>query len=160
MGYVEQNLMSGEQILTKAKLHWAVFVNPGIVAGIGLLLVLLSFGADRGTRAGISCFAWVILMLGALYLGGAAASYLTTEFALTNRRVIAKTGMLRRRSLELVVSKIESIAVNQPIMGRVFDYGTVVVVGTGGTREGFPNIANPMDLRKQINAQIAGGSGA
>jgi len=74
----------------------------------------------------------------------------------TDKRVIAKTGFLDRRSVDLLLSKVESIGVNQPIMWRMFNYGTIVVVGTGGTEEGFPNIADPMDFRKCINTQIAG----
>ena len=84
------------------------------------------------------------------------SSYKTTEFAVTNKRVIAKTGWIRRRSLELLLTKVESIGVSQPIMGRVFNYGTITVVGTGGTREPFHNIVEPMGFRKRVNAQIEG----
>jgi uncharacterized membrane protein YdbT with pleckstrin-like domain len=80
----------------------------------------------------------------------------TTDFAVTDTRIIAKTGFLRRRSLELMLTKVESILVNQSIAGRIFNYGVIVVVGTGGTKESFPYINDPMEFRKRINAQIAG----
>jgi uncharacterized membrane protein YdbT with pleckstrin-like domain len=81
-------------------------------------------------------------------------TYFTTEFAVTDRRIIAKTGLVRQRSLELMLSKVESIGVSQPLMGRLMNYGTVVVVGTGGTKEPFSFVADPMALRQRINAQI------
>ncbi len=154
MGYVEQNLMPGEQIVVKANLHWAMFLSPVIFTVLGLLLLLLA-SRDSST-AGIMVIGWLVFLFGLLNCCRAAISYFTTEFAVTNERIIAKTGLLRRRSLELLLSKVESIGVYQPIIGRLFNYGTLVVVGTGGTKEGFPNIAGAMEFRKRINAQIEG----
>lgn len=156
MGYVEQNLMPGEEVILKAKLHWAMFVSPAIGTGVGLLLFIVSVASSDDSSVGISCIAQLVLLLGLLTAARAGTSYFTTEFAVTNKRVIAKTGLLRRRSLEMLLSKVESIGVSQPIMGRLFNYGTIVVAGTGGTKEGFPNIVAPMDFRKRINTQIAG----
>ena len=79
---------------------------------------------------------------------------LTTEFAVTDKRVIAKTGWLRRHTLEMLLQKIESVAVNQNILGRLLDFGTVTVVGTGGTKEGFPALQSPFQLRKEIHQII------
>jgi uncharacterized membrane protein YdbT with pleckstrin-like domain len=74
----------------------------------------------------------------------------------SNKRVIAKTGFIRRRSLELLLTKIESLGVSQPIVGRIFNYGTITVTGTGGTKEPFKNIMNPMELRQVVNRQTSG----
>ncbi|HZD57448.1 MAG TPA: PH domain-containing protein [Anaerolineales bacterium] len=155
MGYVEQNLMPGEQVVLKAKLHWAMFLGPAIIAGIGFLLLMASAASRTEATAGISCLAGLVFLLGLVYAFRAVISYFTTEFAVTNKRVLAKTGLLRRRSLELLLGKVESIGVSQPILGRILNYGTIVVVGTGGTKEGFPNIAAPMDFRKRVHIQIA-----
>jgi uncharacterized membrane protein YdbT with pleckstrin-like domain len=84
-----------------------------------------------------------------------ALIYKTTEFALTNKRIIAKKGIFRRHSMEILLSKIETVRVAQGIDGRIFDFGTVTVVGSGGTNEFFKSISNPMELRKMINAKIA-----
>lgn len=78
----------------------------------------------------------------------------TTEFAVTNRRIIAKSGFLRRRTIEMLLSKVESVSVRQNIAGRILDFGTVRVVGTGGTREGFPAIRSPLSVRTRINQTI------
>ncbi len=72
----------------------------------------------------------------------------TSEFAVTNKRVIIKVGLLRRRTLEMNLSKIESINVNQSIIGRILRYGDILVIGTGGTRELFPSIGAPIKFRK------------
>jgi len=168
MGYIEQNLMPGEEVILKAKLHWAMFVSPAFVTGVGLLFFIVSFvivssvivpvASRDNSGVSIVCFgfAGLVLLLGLLNAARAVISYFTTELAVTNKRVIAKTGLLRRRSLEILLSKVESVGVNQPIMGRIFNYGTIVVAGTGGTKQGFPNIVAPMDFRKRINTQIAG----
>ena len=76
---------------------------------------------------------------------------LTTEFAVTNRRVIAKTGFIRRRTLEILLQKVESVAVYQDILGRLLNFGSVTVTGTGGTRERFRMIVKPSAVRKKIN---------
>lgn len=70
------------------------------------------------------------------------------EFAITNKRVIIKTGLFSRKTLEMNLSKIESVNVDQSIMGRIFGYGTIKIIGTGGTREEFPNIQKPLQFRK------------
>ena len=72
----------------------------------------------------------------------------TDEFVITNKRVIMKTGLVSRKIFEMTVSHIESVNVDQTILGRLFSYGTVIIVGSGGTREGFPDIANPIEFRR------------
>jgi uncharacterized membrane protein YdbT with pleckstrin-like domain len=78
----------------------------------------------------------------------------TTEFAVTNQRIIAKTGLIIRRTLEILLNKVESIGVRQNIGGRLLDFGTIIVTGTGGTREGFRGIRQPLAVRKKINEVI------
>lgn len=74
----------------------------------------------------------------------------TDEFAITNKRVIIKTGFISRRTVELNLSKIESVNVNQSVLGRIFGFGSLQIVGTGGTRELFTNINNPIIFRKKF----------
>ncbi len=76
--------------------------------------------------------------------------YLTSEFAITNRRIIIKVGFISRRTLELNLSKVESVTVDQSIMGRILGYGNIIVIGTGGTKEPFGNICAPLEFRKQF----------
>ena len=74
----------------------------------------------------------------------------TDEFAITNKRVIIKTGLISRKTFEMNHSKIESVNVDQSILGRILGYGTIGIVGSGGTREVFPNIKNPLAFRKKF----------
>ncbi len=74
----------------------------------------------------------------------------TSQFAITNKRVIIKTGLISRRTLEMNLSKIESVNVNQSILARILGYGSIVVIGTGGTREVFHDIAAPLIFRRKF----------
>jgi uncharacterized membrane protein YdbT with pleckstrin-like domain len=95
-------------------------------------------------------------VIGAIFFGIGLLRRNATEMAVTNKRVIVKTGLANRRTIELLLTRIESIAVEEPAMGRVFGYGTVIVRGTGGTPELFPKIAHPLRFREQVQRQIAG----
>jgi uncharacterized membrane protein YdbT with pleckstrin-like domain len=144
MSYVEANLMDGEQVVYQTSLHWLMYFWPIVLAVVGLLMLVV-FPA---LGIGVLVFAGLI----------GVAVFITVhnaEFAVTNKRVIMKTGWLNRRSLELLLSKIESIAVNQGLGGKLWGYGTIVVSGTGGSHEPFQNIADPFEFRKQVQEQIA-----
>jgi uncharacterized membrane protein YdbT with pleckstrin-like domain len=79
---------------------------------------------------------------------------LTTEFSATNKRVMAKSGFIRIHTLEILLSKVESIDVKQNIFGSLMGFGVITVTGTGGTKQGFRAIANPMEVRTKINQII------
>jgi uncharacterized membrane protein YdbT with pleckstrin-like domain len=71
-----------------------------------------------------------------------------SEFVITNRRIIIKTGFIARSTFEMNLSKIESVNVEQTAMGRILNYGSITIIGTGGTKETFHNIAKPLSFRK------------
>ena len=72
----------------------------------------------------------------------------TSEYAITNKRVIIKLGLISRKTLEMNLSKIESVNVEQSIFGRILGYGAITIIGTGGTRETFSDLANPIQFRR------------
>jgi uncharacterized membrane protein YdbT with pleckstrin-like domain len=76
--------------------------------------------------------------------------------AVTNKRVIVKTGIADRRTVEILLSRIESVAVEEPALGRLLGFGTVTVRGTGGTPEVFEKIYHPLEFREQVQRQIGG----
>ena len=76
--------------------------------------------------------------------------FTTSEFAITTKRIIIKVGLISRKTLEMNLQKIETVNVDQGILGRILGYGTITVVGTGGTRESFPRICNPLEFRKKF----------
>jgi uncharacterized membrane protein YdbT with pleckstrin-like domain len=79
----------------------------------------------------------------------------SSEFAITNKRVLIKVGLIRRHSLELLLQKVEGIGVDQGFLGRVLGYGTITVSGVGGTKEAFRMISNPLEFRRQVQASLA-----
>ena len=72
------------------------------------------------------------------------------EFVITNKRIICKTGIFSRRTLEMNLNKIESVNVDQSVFGRMFGFGTITIIGTGGTRESFPDIGDAVEFRKKF----------
>jgi uncharacterized membrane protein YdbT with pleckstrin-like domain len=126
MSYVENNLIQGEQVVYRAELHWIIFIWPVIFS---------------------------LILIGIPWLIAAILQKKTTEMAVTNKRVIIKTGIISRRTIEMNLSKIENIEVNQNIIGRIFGYGIITIVGTGGTHEPFKNVSQPLDFRKSVLAQ-------
>lgn len=137
MSYIEKNLSFGERILKIAKIHWCIYIFPLVLFLLGALLhsVLLLIG-------------------GLITLIKAFIIVQTTELAITNKRVIAKHGFIIRHSVELNLSKIEGLIIDQGIMGRIFNYGTVVINGTGGDKAPFKYIAKPMDLRQAVHREV------
>jgi uncharacterized membrane protein YdbT with pleckstrin-like domain len=149
MSYVEKNLMPGEQIEYRANLHWLVFILPTLL----LIAAIWLFFSLGGT---VAKFLAVILIVGVLVTGlHALVERTTSEFAVTNKRVLIKTGLIRRHSLETLLGKVESIGVSQSILGRILGFGTIVISGTGGSKEPFHRIANPMMFRRRVQEQIA-----
>ncbi len=158
MSYVTENLLPNERVHFAARVHPAIFVPVFISGAACFLFLVVGLFQLRGPD-GISGF--FTLLICALFffvtlrLGvEAAVIFTTTEFAVTNRRVIAKTGLLRTRTLEMLLSKIESIKVSQNVVGRLLGFGVVTVVGTGGTHERFAAIASPFAVRMRINQII------
>ena len=146
MSYVDSNLMSGEQVIHRARLHWGIFVFPSIVLFIGLLIAIV-VGAGIGGMGGL-VVAVIVLLLFAIPMFSGLVTFLTTEFAITSRRVIAKRGLISRRTLELNHQRVEGLAVNQGVIARIFGAGTITVNGTGGTKQGIPFISGPMEFRR------------
>jgi len=85
----------------------------------------------------------------------------TTELAVTERRVIAKFGLVSRETIEIKVERIESLQVNQSVMGRLLGFGTIVFSGAGTPQLTVPSIRDPLAFRKAVvGAQEAAGQGA
>lgn len=174
MSYVEKNLVPGEALLYRTRHHWTVLVGPLLISlllgvpGIWLLLGSLSNqpGASE-VAAHIPGGAHGMLILGGILVFAALAILLygvakrnATEMAVTDRRVLIKTGMGSRRTLDLMLSKVESIGVEETLWGRMLGYGSVIVRGSGGTPEPFVKIANPQEFRRQVQRQIGGPAAA
>jgi uncharacterized membrane protein YdbT with pleckstrin-like domain len=150
MRYVEQSLTEGEQIVYTTRRHWVVLVLPGIGAGaLAFAGIALLFEKDLFWIGGV-----FLLVVAAGIFGSALLHRYGFEFAVTNKRVIYRKGIVSISSDELFLDKIESVLVQQGLLGRWWGYGSVSVRGTGGSWEPFPDIADPLLLRRRIQEQI------
>ena len=152
--YIDDILQPGEKVLYSTNAHW-IFYLPAIAAW--LLAVILLFLSRSATTESI-----ILLCLSAAAVAAIAALYWsakawfhrwTTETDVTNLRVVHKTGFIKRRTFEMSLDKVESVDVNQSILGRLLNYGNVTVRGVGEGAETITTIASPLDFRNHITAR-------
>jgi uncharacterized membrane protein YdbT with pleckstrin-like domain len=145
MGYVDNNLLPNEQVTYRARLHRIIYLLP-----VCVLIAAIAVAVVGGRYS-----AAALAVIGLILLVPPWIRSISSEFAVTNKRVLVKVGLVRRHSLELLLQKVEGIGVDQGILGRILGYGTITVSGTGGTREAFPMIARPLEFRRQVQASLA-----
>jgi uncharacterized membrane protein YdbT with pleckstrin-like domain len=161
MSYVDSNLVPGESVVYETRLHWVVMfwhlvLGLLLIAGGGVLLVYAQQATDietkdlhlmEGGAAALGVFGIVVILVGMVRRNA-------TEMAVTTRRVVIKTGLASRKTIEMMLNKVESIEVSEPTWGRILGYGSIVVIGTGGTPEPFHKMAHPLQFRSQVQQQI------
>jgi uncharacterized membrane protein YdbT with pleckstrin-like domain len=152
--YIDDILQPGEKVLYSTNAHW-IFYGPGIMAWI-VALVLFVSSRETNTEGLILVYlsAAAVVALGALYWTMKAWFHRwTTETDVTNMRVVHKTGFIKRRTFEMSLDKVESVDVNQSILGRILNYGDVTVRGVGEGVETIDTIAAPLAFRNHITAR-------
>jgi uncharacterized membrane protein YdbT with pleckstrin-like domain len=164
LSYAEKHLIQGETIEYETKLHWIVMLgHAGLTAFFvlaGAALLVFSWNTRHSADSHSTILVWIALaafLVAAILLGVGLVKRNATVMAITNKRVIVKTGLASRRTVELLLSRIESVVVEEPAMGRMLGYGTVIIRGTGGTPETFDKIAHPLEFRAQVQSQISSG---
>ncbi len=153
MKYVERVLQPGEKVTYATSLHWLVYSRALLllIVAIACLVAARQISEPAITLA-FNILAALFVLLAAGSALGALIRRATTELAITDRRVIYKTGILQRHTVEMNRSKVETVGVNQSILGRILGYGTVIVRGTGGSFEPIPFIGDPLTFRSHITA--------
>ena len=134
--YVDTSLTPGEQV---------IYLAPVMMMGFGAAWALSGGGAPG----------LILLLAGVVGAGAAFIRQASSEFAVTSHRVIIKTGLVGRNTIEIQLSKVESIEVQQDLLGRLLNYGTILVAGTGGTHEPFTMIDDPLEFRRAVQAEQA-----
>jgi uncharacterized membrane protein YdbT with pleckstrin-like domain len=129
VSYIERSLIKGEHVVLQARISWWSQL-PMMILGLLLLPVM-----------GVGLILWAV----------AVARYFTTEMAITNKRVIAKFGIISRRTVEINLQRIESIQVHQSIVGRILNYGSIIVSGAGNPQAPIPGISDPLRFRKEFS---------
>jgi uncharacterized membrane protein YdbT with pleckstrin-like domain len=127
MSYIDESLIEGEVIVHRARLTW--WAQAGLII-LGILLL--------------------IAVVGLFFLIAAWVRMKSTEIAITNKRIIAKFGFISRRTVEINLDKVEALRVEQSVWGRFFNYGTVLISGTGSTVDPIANIADPLVFRRKF----------
>ena len=127
MSYIDQSLIEGETVIHRGRVSWwseswLLFLGVlTLVIGIGLVLLV---------------WAWIRVR--------------STEIAITNKRIIAKFGFIKRRTVEINLDKVEALRVEQGVMGRMLNFGTILLSGVGSTIDPMPNIADPLVFRRKF----------
>jgi uncharacterized membrane protein YdbT with pleckstrin-like domain len=161
--YVETVLLKGEELIYAGSLHWIIFL-PGLTSTIfgtflcSLRPAMLNHTFGLGIAAefrnyilyiGLSLIAGGITMLGHSYM-----RLISTELAITNRRVIAKTGFISRNTFELMLNRVEGANIEQTVWGRILNFGSILVHGTGGGITPIDYIADPLNFKKQLMTYV------
>jgi uncharacterized membrane protein YdbT with pleckstrin-like domain len=170
MSYISRSLVPGETLLFETRHHWIVLLGPLLISlllgvpGAALVAGSMEPKDSMGTAVadinsaigteGMAVMGGVLLLVAVIIFGYGLAKRNATQMGVTNRRVLIKTGMASRRTLDLMLSKVESIGVEETFFGRMFGYGSVMVRGTGGTPESFVMIAHPQEFRQSVQKQV------
>src|SRR5436853_6526321 len=153
MSYVQRVLQPGETVVHQSRLHPLIFLPASIWIPIALALLTASTQtSDDRTNVALIAAAVLFGVLAIASWARAAIRRATTELAVTDRRVIYKSGLFSRHTLEMNRSKVESVDVDQSILGRIFSFGTIIVRGTGGSLEPIRLISDPLTFRSHITA--------
>lgn len=148
MSYVDENLSPGEEVRYRAKVHWSIYVSSVLTLSVGLIIWV-----SQTHGKGVSLL--LILLIASLYLFLRALLYASsTELAITNQRIIAKTGFVRRNTIEQRLEKVDNVGVHQNGLQRLFNAGSVRITGSGASQTPIRNIESPLYFRREVNNAI------
>ncbi|CAN5255880.1 PH domain-containing protein [soil metagenome] len=146
MSYIDENLLVGEYVLFRTKPHWIIFAVPIMLSVLAIVLII--------QRTPIELLGYLLLFTAAVQWFTAYLTYATCEYGLTNKRILIKIGFIRRQSIETLLQRIEGIQIDQNILGRMLNYGTIIICGVGGTKDHFRMIDSPIQFRRNVQEQI------
>jgi len=149
MSYVDSILEPGEQVRYRTTISWTVYANALWVSLAAGAIAYIAFKTNVDwlllASGALGVIALVLFALGALRRAA-------TEIAVTDRRIVFKRGLIRRHTVEMNMAKVESVDVDQTLLGRLFDYGDVTVRGVGSTFERLSLVDAPLKLRTSVTA--------
>jgi uncharacterized membrane protein YdbT with pleckstrin-like domain len=152
--YIDDILQPGEKVLYSTNAHW-IFYLPAILAWVVVIVLLAASRIVTVDSLVLPCLAGAaVVAIAALFWTMRGWFHrLTTETDVTDRRVVHKTGFIKRRTFEIALDKIESVDVDQTIPGRILNYGDVTIMGVGEGRQRISTIASPLAFRSAITAR-------
>ena len=159
MRYINETLLRDEKLIYCSHPHWIIF-TPSVFA---LIIALLFYGYGPNYFALRASFlggyqlyevcSIIAALIGAYWFISVFITYKTSEYGITDKRVLMKTGWIRRNTIVIFLRKLEALNINQTIPGRMFNYGTIIVIGTGGTQDYYLNVPDPLGFRKRVQQQ-------
>lgn len=150
MSYIDDSIVPGEALVHRARVSWW---SQAWVILLALVAIALAIAVEAIASLGPDTrhlIAGVIVLIGLAFLGRAWIRVHSTELAITNRRVIAKFGFVQRHTVEINLGKVEALRVDQGFVGRMLDFGTIHITGSGGSVEPIPQIAHPLEFRRKF----------
>jgi uncharacterized membrane protein YdbT with pleckstrin-like domain len=151
MSYIERSLGDGEEIIARARFHWLYNVRAWLALLVPMAaLIAASLYLEQMARDGAALFAAALLVTGFVVFLSMMIHKWTTEIGVTSARFVKKTGFLSLHTEEVSLRNIESVKVSQGLWGRVFDYGSLRIEGTGDDHVDIPNIEDPVGFRRAI----------
>lgn len=164
MSYVTSNMVPGETLIYETRLHWIVMLGHlavgclllGIPGALLLAYALSHTEMDLTDLRLMESGGVALLVCGLIVILIGVTRRNATEMAVTNHRVVIKKGLLSRKTIEMLLNKVESIEISETAVGRMLGYGTIVIIGSGGTSEPFHKMAHPLEFRSHVQQQIEG----
>ena len=143
MSYIKKTLTDGETIIILKRYHWFFWIHPVFWSCLFFLASIISEEANN-----------LFFALGLIIILWCFVKYVCTENAVTNKRIVFKTGFIRTNTDELIVKKVENVQIQQSIIGRIFGYGNLEFRGTGGSPVIFKLIPDPISTKKEIENNV------
>ena len=157
MGYIDKSLLDSEKIVYQTRRHKIIFAYPVIWFLLSAVLFAVKSFQVFKPEADL-----VFLIFSGIFLAAAVihaliiwVQYRCSEFGVTNQRVIVKEGFIKRNTIEVFLKRVESVRVDQSIWGRLFNFGTIIVSGTGGVSDPLKMIRAPLEFKRQVQQQLA-----
>lgn len=145
MSYIKETLLPDEKVLYYTRPHIVIFY-PAVM---WLILSLPAFKIISSSLIG-----WIFLFMSIVGFVNSLVGYYFSEYAITDKRILMKVGFVRRKSLELFLNRVEGVYIEQGIVGRILNFGTVIIIGVGGTKDPFFYIPDPLKFRGSVQQQM------
>ncbi len=152
MRYIERILQPGESLVYTTRIHWIIYLPAALLLAVTVVALL------QGERTAAQGMNWLLVAGICALVGGLAGlsawiKRWTTEIDVTDRRIVYKRGLIRRHTVEMNMDKVESVDVDQTVLGRMLDFGNVTVRGTGAGIEPLFNVERPLQFRNHVTAR-------
>ncbi len=158
--YIDSTLMKNEVVLYRSKPSWVIFLPPAFWFLVAIILFIFGpmfrfINIPAPGPIPVYAYAALVALIFSVIMGLTAyINFQTSEYGITNKRVMMKIGFIRRTSLEIFIAKIESVKIKQTVMGRILDYGSIIISGVGGSKDPFDCIPDPLEFRRRVQEQI------